>query len=220
MLFVRSIFLRWLLAVTLPAFACSAVYWSAVWTGGDESEYSAWSGLIISVWYLPSYLLAVTFVYKTRDRVGLVKPVIALDAPKTILISNERGLLGFLVAPIAAIGLSLIAYPIDGWAGAALGTGLFAYIFAIWLGIPSYLLFWRMGWVKFWSITSASTLLGFITALWFMPLTSFAFSASEWHNTLKISALVCLQGAAVGAAYWLIAIAPYKGAASPATSSQ
>lgn len=217
LLFIRSIFVRWLLAVALPALACSTIYWSAVWMGGDESEYSGWSVLFIAGWYLPSYLVAVTFVYKTQGRIGLRKQ---LEVPKQVnekpLVSFERGTLGLLVAPLAAIGLGLIAYPADGWPG----VGLYAYVFSVWLGLPSYLLFRRMGWMGFWPITAAGTLLGFIMGLWFIPLTGFAFSASEWRSTLSLPALLCLQGTAVAAVFWLVAIAPYRRPALPVRSSQ
>lgn len=213
LLFIRSVFLRWLLAVTVPALVCSAIYWSNVWMGGDESEYAAWSGVIIGAWYLPSYLVAVIFVYMTRGRLGMRarnQSSASANQNQSMVFKREylvgREYLGFLVAQLIPNVLYMIMYPGEGWFSQA----LLVLFMAVWLGIPSYLLFKRMGWLGFWRITLGGGLLGFVMGMWFMPLTAFAFSASEWRDTLRLPGFFCLSSALVGAVFWLVALARFS----------
>lgn len=205
LLFIRSIFIRWLLAVIVPVLVCAGVYWSAVWIGGDESEYSAWSALVIGVWYVPSYLMAVAFVYKTRGKYGLKG---RLEQPSQVPIGSSslfgREMLGFAVAPLTVVGASFIVFSSDGWPG----FGLVAYTAAA-MGIPSYLLFRRMDWLGFWRLTFAGAVAGSVMAMWYLPLTAFAFSAEEWRGTLRLPMFLCMSGVLVGAVFWLVAIARF-----------
>jgi hypothetical protein len=45
---------RWypLWAVLIPFVVAYCLYWSPVWLGNDPSEYSIWSGMVISVWFV------------------------------------------------------------------------------------------------------------------------------------------------------------------------
>lgn len=220
LLFIRSVFLRWLLAVTVPVLACLAIYWSNVWMGGDESEYAAWSGIFIAAWYLPSYLVAAIFVYMTRDRLGLRarnESSTSVNQNQSLLFRREylvgREYLGFLVAQLVPNILYMVMYPDEGWFSQA----LLILFMTVWLGIPSYLLFKRMDWLRFWRITLSSALLGLIMGMWFVPLTAFAFSASEWRDTLRLPAFFCLSSALVGAVFWLVALARFgRGPRKPA----
>lgn len=114
--------------------------------------------------------------------------------------SWQAVLRGFLLAPLASAllqGLIMLS------PGAAIMTLIFAYPLALLLGLPGYLLFRRMRWLKPWQVIAAGGTLGAAVALIvFLGTGQGAVSAP----TLLAVGLFTLHGAVVAAVFWWIAI--------------
>ena len=116
----------------------------------------------------------------------------------------SRVIAGFLGAPLVAGLLWSVATlsPFGGFFAL-----IFAYPFAWIFGIPGYLIFRKFGWLKFRQVTSAGAIFG---GLSFALFYSFGSPAKLSPGDMLMIGLFIVDGAAVAAVFWLIAIKPRK----------
>jgi hypothetical protein len=112
----------------------------------------------------------------------------------------SRVVSGFLGAPL----ISGVLYSVMTLSpSAGFFALIFAYPFAWMLGIPAYLLFRKMGWLKFWQVLLAGAVLGGIACALF----SWGGSPANLERSDLIwMGLFIIHGAVVAAMFWLIAI--------------
>jgi hypothetical protein len=58
-------------AVFVPFAVAYCAYWFPVWLGADSSEYSAWSFLVIGIWFVGAFIpsvVLVRFLKKRREK--------------------------------------------------------------------------------------------------------------------------------------------------------
>ena len=65
---VRPVILRWLGAVAVPFALAYVLYWSPVWLGSSDIEYSAWQFLVMGVWFLAGVIASVVVIFALGRR--------------------------------------------------------------------------------------------------------------------------------------------------------
>jgi hypothetical protein len=58
-------------AVVVPLVISYCLYWLPVWLGNDPSEYGAWSGLVVGVWFVAGAVPSSVILFVLRKRRSL-----------------------------------------------------------------------------------------------------------------------------------------------------
>jgi hypothetical protein len=137
----------------------------------------------------------------------------------TLMSPNERA--AFLIAPPLApvVWTTVLVYPYfqgDFWGGvfvvAVFGVPI-AYLVALFLGLPLYILAKHRGWANFLSISIGGTAIGLVPTLFMlMPPYGRLETARDW----RVGGAFALAGFIVGAIFWCIArYWPYNNSFKP-----
>jgi hypothetical protein len=139
----------------------------------------------------------------------------------TSKLGGMRTLIAFLVAPLTTL-LPVATSPSD-WGFFVFITLFYSYPLALFVGLPSYFYFRRMGWLRFWRIVGAGAVIGgllptlFALSVLLTALVSTDSNGADSPNPilglLGMLGLGVTLGAVVALVFWLIAMAPTSRAA-------
>lgn len=208
---LRLVAIRWLFAIIVPYMLANGLRWIYLLrNGGCDAECDAWSLIPLGVLYLPGYVTSMIIVIltRTRHRIAASEETIRPGEPHALMSVRLREILGFVVAPLVSILLAMFASNVSSTFGILLGVYMLVVIF----GVPTYILFRQMNWLKLRHFITAGIVLGIVLSLFLIWLINpnFWMLGQSWatRGDLLITLLFIGQSILISALLWLITFAP------------
>ena len=112
---------------------------------------------------------------------------------------------GFLFAPLATVIVEFMRADIGPGLGRLGILLIYAYMFGLTLGIPTFVALWKLKWLHLWQVMAFSLVLGLVVAILMHP-NHITLASPHLANELGF---YVAHSAAVGFTFWLIAMCRY-----------